>query len=89
LREAALLDLGIVQSNWWTLSGDVAAGRLTPVLEAHAIQGRPLSIVYPPTRHVPQKLRLMIDFLVEITRVAPGAGETPARRRRNARGTNG
>jgi DNA-binding transcriptional LysR family regulator len=89
LREAALLDLGIVQSNWWTLSGDVAAGRLTPVLEAHAIQGRPLSIVYPPTRHVPQKLRLMIDFLVEITRVAPGAGETPARRRRSGRGTNG
>ena len=71
LREAALLDLGVVQSNWWTLSGDVAAGRLTPVLERYAVGGRPLSVVYPPTRHVPQKLRVMIDFLVEIARQPP------------------
>ena len=72
LREAALLDLGIVQSNWWTLSQDIAAGRLKPLLEAYAVEGRPLSVVYPPTRHVPQKLRVMIDYLVEITRL-PGA----------------
>lgn len=71
LREAALLDLGLVQSNWWTLSGDVAAGRLTPVLERYAVEGQPLSVVYPPTRHVPQKLRVMIDCLVEITRLPP------------------
>jgi len=85
LREAALLDLGIVQSNWWTLSGDVAAGRLKPVLERYAVDGRPLSVVYPPTRHVPQKLRVMIDFLVEITRLPQATERALAARRGRAR----
>jgi DNA-binding transcriptional LysR family regulator len=85
LREAALLDLGIVQTNWWTLSNDIAAGRLEPVLESYAVEGRPLSVVYPPTRHVPQKVRAMVDFLVDITRVAPGAeGELAGRGREGA-----
>src|SRR5688572_1114289 len=84
LREAVLLDLGLVQSNWWTLSGDVAAGRLTPVLERYAVEGRPLSVVYPPTRHVPQKLRVMIDFLVEITRLPPATERALNARRRAA-----
>jgi DNA-binding transcriptional LysR family regulator len=72
IREATLLGLGIAQSNWWTFHHDVAAGRLNAVLAKHAVEGRPISVVYPPTRHVPRKLRVMIDFLVEITRVEPG-----------------
>jgi DNA-binding transcriptional LysR family regulator len=82
LREAALLGLGIVQSNWWTLSNDVASGRLTPVLERHAVEGRPLSVVYPPMRHVPRKVRVMVDFLVEITRVTPAPERSAKARRR-------
>ena len=85
LREATLLGLGIAQSNWWTFRHDLAAGTLTAMLEKFAVQGRPISVVYPPTRHVPRKLRVMIDFLVEITRVEPGAdaasAAAPARRR--------
>src|SRR5262249_51210019 len=72
LREAVLLGLGIAQSNWWTLRHDLAMGTLRPLLEAYAVEGRPISLVYPPTRHVPRKLRAMIDFLVEITRLPPG-----------------
>lgn len=63
LRDAALLGLGIAQSNWWTFRHDIAAGTLRPLLEPYAVEGYPLSIVYPPTRHVPSKLRVMIDFL--------------------------
>ena len=85
LREAALRDLGIVQTNWWTLSNDVAAGPLKPVLERYAVEGRPLSVVYPPTRHVPRKVRVMIDFLVEITRL-PAATERALTARRRAAG---
>lgn len=73
LREAALLGIGIAQSNGWTFKHDLAAGKVQPVLAAYAVEGRPLSIVYPPTRHVPNKLRVMIDFLVDITRVSPPA----------------
>ena len=78
VREAALLGLGIVQSNWWTVHHDLADGSLVEVLKPYAVEGQPISVVYPPTRHVPRKLRVMIDFLVEITRV-PGEGASPRR----------
>ncbi len=70
MREAALLGLGIAQTNWWTFRHDIAAGTLQPILEDYAVEGRPISIIYPPTRHVSLKLRAMIDFLVEITRLS-------------------
>ncbi len=73
VREAALLGLGVVQSNWWTVRHDLASGALVEVLKPYAVEGQPISVVYPPTRHVPRKLRVMIDFLVEITRIPAGA----------------
>jgi DNA-binding transcriptional LysR family regulator len=78
LREAVLHGLGIGQSNWWTLRHDLAQGTLKQVLEDYAVEGRPISVVYPPTRHVPRKLRVMIDFLVEITRL-PDEDAPPSR----------
>src|SRR5262249_40103552 len=84
LREALLLGLGIGQSNWWTLRHDLATGTLKPVLEAYVVEGRPISIVYPPTRHVPRKLRAMVDFLVEITRLPPDTERALARTQRPA-----
>ena len=80
LREAVLLGLGIGQSNWWTVRHDLAVGTLKPLLKGYAVEGRPISVVYPPTRHVPRKLRVMIDFLVEITRLPPGTGSAPEQR---------
>jgi DNA-binding transcriptional LysR family regulator len=80
-REAALLGLGVVQSNWWTVRHDLASGALVELLKPHAVEGQPISVIYPPTRHVPRKLRVLIDFLVEITRVADE--ESSARRLRN------
>jgi DNA-binding transcriptional LysR family regulator len=66
LRECALLGLGIAQSNWWTFRNDIKAGRLRPLLERYAVPGHPLNIVYPPVRHMPSKLRVMIDFLAAL-----------------------
>jgi DNA-binding transcriptional LysR family regulator len=77
VREAALLGLGVAQSNWWTVRHDLADGSLVEVLKPYAVEGQPISLVYPPTRHVPNKLRVIIDFLVEITRV-PAAPGNPA-----------
>lgn len=73
LREAALLDLGIAQSNSWLFQHDIASGRLVSLLTRFAVEGQPVSMVYPPTKHVPLKLRAMIDFLVEITTVPNAA----------------
>ena len=80
VREAGLLGLGVVHSNWWTLRHDLAEGKLIEVLKPYAVEGQPISVVYPPTRHVPRKLRVMIDFLVEITRIAGDADAPSARK---------
>jgi DNA-binding transcriptional LysR family regulator len=71
MRECALLGLGIVQSNWWTMHQDLDAGVLVPLLEPYAVEGRPISVIHPSSRHVTGKVRALIDFLVEITRLPP------------------
>jgi DNA-binding transcriptional LysR family regulator len=80
VREAALLGLGVAQSNWWTVRHDLAEGGLIEVLKPYAVEGQPISVVYPPTRHVPRKLRVMIDFLVEITRLPADAAAPRSRK---------
>ncbi len=69
LREATLLGFGVAQSNWWLFQQDLAAGTLVEILKQHRIPGRPISVVYSPTRYLPKKVRVMIDFLVEITQI--------------------
>jgi DNA-binding transcriptional LysR family regulator len=68
LREATLLGLGITQTNWWLLRNDIASGALVEVLKPYRVPGRPMSVVYPQTKFMPRKMRVMIDFLVEITK---------------------
>jgi DNA-binding transcriptional LysR family regulator len=84
MRECALLGIGIVQSNWWTLHHDLARGGLQSLLEPYSVEGSPISVVYPSIRHIPGKLRVMIDFLVEITRL-PAEIEQGLRRRARSR----
>ena len=78
LREAVLHGLGMGQSNWWTVRYDLAVGSVKQVLQEYAVEGRPISVVYPPTRHEPRKLRVMIDFLGEITRQPSGTEQDAA-----------
>jgi DNA-binding transcriptional LysR family regulator len=69
MRESALLGLGIIQANWWTLRHDIASGRIKPLLTKYAVEGSPISVVYPASRFVPQRLRVLIEFLERITRI--------------------
>jgi LysR family transcriptional regulator, transcriptional activator for dmlA len=68
LREATLLGLGIARSNWWLFRQDLAAGTLVEILKPHRVPGRSIAVLYAPTRFLPKKIRVMIDFLVEITK---------------------
>ncbi|MGZ5094339.1 MAG: LysR family transcriptional regulator [Burkholderiales bacterium] len=72
LREATLLGLGIARSNWWLFRQDIAAGTLLEVLKPHRVPGRSISVIYAPTKFLPKKIRVMIDFLVEITKTSEG-----------------
>lgn len=71
LREAAVQGLGIVHSTWWALRHDLEQGTLKQVLPDYVVEGAAVSVVYPAGRHLPARVRAVIDFLVEITAQKP------------------
>ncbi len=71
LREAVVAGLGISQATWWLVRKDLEAGRVVPILTEYERAGRPVSVIYPAKRHLPSKVRVFIDYLVEITRDEP------------------
>ncbi|GAC1345659.1 MAG: LysR family transcriptional regulator [Acetobacteraceae bacterium] len=68
LREAAVAGIGIAQGTWWLARKDLERGTVVSILPTHAIEGMPVSLLYPAQRHLPAKVRVFIDFLVAITR---------------------
>lgn len=68
LREATLLGLGIAQTNGWLLRNDIESGALVEVLKPYRVPGREMSVVYPQTKFLPRKMRVIIDFLLQITK---------------------
>lgn len=56
---------GLVQTYRFLVEADLREKRLVEVLAGHAGASRPFSLVYPGNRHVPARVRLLIDFLVE------------------------
>lgn len=67
LREAAVQGLGIVHSTWWALRRDLDSGRLVQILDDHAVEGPAISVIFPSRRHLPARVRAVIDYLVEIS----------------------
>jgi DNA-binding transcriptional LysR family regulator len=90
VRLLTLGGLGIALLPVMVVQADVAAGALVRVLPAYAVRGTALHIVSPPLRHVPARVTLLRDFLVQqiTARVAgtvcaaggkdPGVGQNPA-----------
>ncbi|MFD2264455.1 LysR family transcriptional regulator [Lacibacterium aquatile] len=63
---AALHGLGIIQVNRYIVEEDIAAGRLVEVLKDFAPAGSPLQVVLPPGRQNVPRVRVFVDFLVEL-----------------------
>lgn len=55
---------GLVQTHRFLLE-DLARGTLVEVLQRFGGRSRPFSVLYAATRHMPLRVRLFIDFLVE------------------------
>ena len=68
LREAAIAGIGIGQGTWWLVRKELESGTLRSLLPEWIEEGNAVSVLYPPQRHLPAKLRAFIDFLVQITR---------------------
>ena len=62
---AARSALGIGQTYRFIVEDDLAAGRLVQLLPQYGGAARPFSLLYPGLRHRPQRVRVLIDFLVE------------------------
>jgi DNA-binding transcriptional LysR family regulator len=55
---------GLVQTYRFLVEDDLHEGRLVEVLAEHAGASRPFSLIYPANRHMPLRVRVLIDFLV-------------------------
>jgi DNA-binding transcriptional LysR family regulator len=72
VREAVLSGMGIALRSTWDVGEDLRTGRLKAVLpEYHASSRVAIHAVYPTRRFLPQKVRLFIDWLVDLYAPVP------------------
>jgi DNA-binding transcriptional LysR family regulator len=63
IREAVMSGLGIGFVPVWHFTDEIETGRVVVLLESFEPKPVPISAVYPSRRFVPQKTRVMIDYL--------------------------
>lgn len=80
LAEGAASGLGLAQLPDYIAHADLASGRLVEVLPAFRTPPMPISLVYPTSRHVPPRLRVLVEALTR--RTGAGLPRLPRRSRR-------
>jgi DNA-binding transcriptional LysR family regulator len=65
----ARLGFGLMQAPRYRYAEDLAAGSLVEVLHEHPPSSTPISVLYPKSRQLSPRVRVFIDWLVEV--VAP------------------
>ena len=68
---AAAAGLGIVQVPSFVAGAHIRAGRIVPLLTAFETAPMPVQVIYPPGRHLAQKVRVLVDFLADRFRGQP------------------
>ncbi|MCC4613441.1 LysR family transcriptional regulator [Xanthomonas campestris pv. esculenti] len=63
---AGLAGMGVLWLPVYMANAHVASGELVPVFADWQLQPMPLSIAFPPNRHVSAKLRVFIDWVVAL-----------------------
>lgn len=63
---AGLGGLGILQTLTYAVRGDLNSGRLVPILNDWLPAPYPFHVVYPPNRKLSNRLRVFIDWLVDV-----------------------
>ncbi len=71
IREALLSGLGIGYVPIWHFTDEVESGRLVILLHDYEPKPEPIHAAYPSRRFVPQKTRVMIDFLEQRFAIDP------------------
>jgi DNA-binding transcriptional LysR family regulator len=65
LREAAIAGLGILRQPTFIAYEAIQKKELVPIMQDYEIPSVNAYAIYPPTRHLSQRVRTFIDFLVE------------------------
>lgn len=79
LREAACAGLGIVHGTWWLHRKDLESNSVVEILSDYRTAGTPISVLYPANRHLPTKVRVFLDFLIEIMQPQLGIRDSQGR----------
>lgn len=69
---AAQAGLGLACVPGFVAGEAIRAGRVTPVLQAFEPEPYDVHVLYPPSRHLSTKVRLLVDMLAERYRGRPG-----------------
>lgn len=56
---------GLVQTYRFVVQDDLRQGRLLEVLKPYGGRTRPFSLIYPGSRHMPLRVRVFVEFLLE------------------------
>ena len=65
LCDAAISGLGVALMPIFIAEEALANGRLLPILEEYSLPPIYLSLVYPPSRHLSVRIRLLVNFIQE------------------------
>jgi len=63
---AAEAGLGLVQVPRYHVQRQLDEGRLIPLLEEYRVPSWPISAVYPPHRQLSPRVRVFIDWVIEL-----------------------
>jgi DNA-binding transcriptional LysR family regulator len=63
---AGLTGLGVIQAPVFMVGQHLDAGAVRPVLSDWSPVSRPLHVVYPPNRHLSNRLRVFVDWIVTL-----------------------
>jgi DNA-binding transcriptional LysR family regulator len=63
---AGLAGLGLLQAPLFMVEPHLASGRLRPVLTEWSGKVLPLHVVYPPNKHISNRVRVFVDWVAEL-----------------------
>ncbi|MBJ6759129.1 LysR family transcriptional regulator [Myxococcaceae bacterium JPH2] len=63
LRDAAVMGLGITWMMDFMVTRELATGALVTVLDPYVCEERPIHLLHPPSRHLPSRVRVFLDFV--------------------------
>ncbi|TCW84164.1 LysR family transcriptional regulator [Burkholderia sp. SRS-46] len=61
--ECGIAGIGLIKTSLYLVEPYLQSGRLREVLTDFNAPARPISVLYPPNRHVPLKLKVFVDWL--------------------------